>query len=502
MTEAASAKNGSAVREWVLLGLGIAVILLAFSPPATYSVDGNSMLDVAMSLVTEGNFTVPGDSFGAIEHNGDYYGSWYPLLSIIAVPLVAAGLGTAQLLGLPQRYLANAFAVPLSSLITAITAVIIALLVMRLGGNKRTAVLSAIAYSFGTMALAYTGEFFAEPLVALLSTSAVYYSLGDKRRDAWLVAVFCILAPLAKPAGIVVGPMLTLYYALDRRSRSDIVKPLAGAALGIGVFLIYNYMRFGVATQFGFDRPPMSLRFVPEALLGYAVSPGRSLALFCPPTVVTVAFTRPWRSHRSKLQAIALMGVAAGHVLGHASFADWHGAEWCWGPRYLLPAVPLLIAMVAFARKDLSRWIIGLSVLGFLVNAPTLVSYPDRYISELRVSGTLNLRQLVWSPTHSQVIHQWGAATRTIADARETDVKSLMRSAGKNGGGEEILRIVPVWWWMLPIAGIPIWAGIVICLMMVALGYLVLRSAIAQASTWDRRRNYLISAGSALQSID
>jgi hypothetical protein len=78
------------------VGLGTALLLLAFLSLVIYPIDGNSMLEVSVSLVTKGNFTVsPG--MGTVGINGAYYSNWYALLSILATPLVALAILIAHL---------------------------------------------------------------------------------------------------------------------------------------------------------------------------------------------------------------------------------------------------------------------------------------------------------------------------------------------------------------------------------------------------------------------
>src|SRR6516164_1340320 len=91
------------------VSLGLALLFLAFLPPGIYSIDGNSMLAVAESLVVNHDVTVP-PGLGSVGSDGRFYSNWYPLLSFLSLPFVAVAYLCSHLLNLPFHYLAAIFA--------------------------------------------------------------------------------------------------------------------------------------------------------------------------------------------------------------------------------------------------------------------------------------------------------------------------------------------------------------------------------------------------------
>src|SRR5665213_1520202 len=77
-----------------MLMVGAALIYLAFLPAGIYSIDGNSMLAVAESVVSHGTITVPAN-IGVPGRGGAIYSALYPLQSILAIPFVAVGTAFA-----------------------------------------------------------------------------------------------------------------------------------------------------------------------------------------------------------------------------------------------------------------------------------------------------------------------------------------------------------------------------------------------------------------------
>jgi len=69
---------------------------------------------------------------------------------------------------------------------------------------------------------------------------------------------------------------------------------------------------------------------------------------------------------------------------------------------------------------------------------------------------------------------------RQVRDARNSDVREIFARRGAPSatiGGSRALRVVALWWWVLPVAGIPRWIGAVISFLVVGLGaFFVIRA--------------------------
>jgi hypothetical protein len=147
---------------WALT-LALGLFYLAFLRPGIYSIDGNSMLAVAESVVTRHDLTVPaGFGFGMAGRDGRLYSSWYPLQSVLALPLVVAALLVSRVSHAPFHVLSTAFVSILPPIFTAATAGLVFLIALRLGATVKGARRAALCYGLGTVALAYTRTFYAE----------------------------------------------------------------------------------------------------------------------------------------------------------------------------------------------------------------------------------------------------------------------------------------------------------------------------------------------------
>ncbi|MBE9130239.1 hypothetical protein IQ258_29940, partial [Coleofasciculus sp. LEGE 07081] len=455
------------------LSVGIALIYLAFLKPGIWGFDGNDMLSVSKSLVTQLNFTVPPGS-GALGRDGQYYSIRYPLLPILATPFVAIGLALGEGLNLPADYVAAVCALVLCVLLTALTASLVALVALRLGSSTTGAYLAALCFAFGTTALVYSREFFAEPLLSFITVSSLYLAFGKTNRAHAGASILAGLALTAKPAGIVIGPVLSAYLLLKRYPLRNALGPMLGTVMGFMLYMAYNYLRFGSLLSTGQNASKFGLDGVLPRFLGLLFSPGAGggLIWYCPPTILAIiGFRKVLKS--KPLEALAVAGIFLGYLVLH-SF--WEFGGWSWGPRFLVPALPGLMALTALIEKKWWKWLIALTVLGFLANAPTLVSYFQGYYAEALDGGYIKQARALWgSPADAPLFNAWGAAFRQMSTALTTDVRDVLRESGVppepgQMASAELLRIVAVWWWVLPAAGIPIWVGGLFAALMVGVG--------------------------------
>jgi hypothetical protein len=460
------------------LGAGVGLIYLAFLKPGIWGIDGNEMFWMSHSLVTEGNLSLPPGA-GIQGRGGEYYSSRYPLISILAAPFTAIGLAFGYLMNLPTRYSATLFALLLPLLLTAITTALVFGIALRLGSSKKGAYLAALSFAFGTTALVYAREFFAEPVLSLITAASLYWALGKDYREHAGASILAGLAVTAKPSGIIIGPILSLYFFGKRYPWRAVVSPLLGTGMGILLYLGYNYLRFENFGKTGQGTERIQWAGMAERWLGMLFSPGSSGGLFwyCPPTLLAI-----WGFHRlfkkQPLEALLVVAVFLGYLTMHSL---WVFRGWNWGPRFLVPALPGLLALTALIPQK--RWgiLLALTFLGFFINAPTLVSYYQRYYAEAADTDRFLRVIALWgNPLDAPLFNAWPAAFRQLGDAFSHDVRAVINNVGEPAYmGEltksDLLQIVAVWWWMLPAAGIPIWLGFIVAVALVVGGIWLLR---------------------------
>ncbi len=467
LPERLDSKGARAKPRLLLLGLGALLIYLAFLPPGIYSVDGNSMLAVSDSML-HGSLHVSSPGLGIPGRNGAIYSFWYPLQSVVSLPFVALGSAAARVLHLPEHYVEAVCAMFVPVICTACTVPLVMVLAMQLGADDESAYWAGLVYGFGTIALVYTRDFYADPLLALLITSALCLAF---KQHAGPAAALCSLAVLAKPPGLFIGPLLSVYLFAKTRKLGLSVAPAIGSAVGLALYAFYNAYRFG--HPFTFGQPwTFALHSVPQGFAGLLVSPGWGLLWYSPCALLGLAAI----PHvRKRYEAFTILGVFAILLGVHSLWREWYGG-WSWGPRLLLPALPGLVALTALLSPAAKRAALALALLTFMLQAPTMFTFYERYLSEMNERGA-PLAELMWSPAASPLIHAWPTALRESRDAAHQDVRALFAVRGTPAQtivSSRALRIVAVWWWVLPIVGVPRAWGIAVSALLLIAGFAAL----------------------------
>jgi 4-amino-4-deoxy-L-arabinose transferase-like glycosyltransferase len=465
--------------RFFLLGFGAFLIYLAFLPPGIYTIDANSMLAVSDSLL-HGSVSVPAPYLGTRGPNGMFYSNWYPLLSVVSLPFVALGSAAAHFFELPVHYVEAICALLVPALCTACTIPLVSLLAVQLGADNKSAYWAGLVYGFGTIALVYARDFLAEPLLALIIASALCLAFRERAGPA---AILSSLAVLAKPTGVFIGPLLSAYLFAKTRKLVVSAIPAIGSAVGLGLYALYNAFRFG--HPFTFGQPwAFAMHTIPEGFAGLLVSPGWGLLWYSPCAVLGLAAI-PYA--RKRWEALTILGVFLSLLGLHAPFAIWNGG-WSWGPRYLLPALPGLIALTALLPAAGKKATLALALVTFILTAPTMFSFYKRYLAEA-YERNVPSSELTWSPAASPLVHAWPAAIRQCRDAANHDVRALFAAAGTPAhtiDSSRALRIVAVWWWVLPIARVPRSLGVVVSVLLLIAGF----TALAFSSPrYNDRRN-------------
>jgi len=250
-------------------------------------------------------------------------------------------------------------------------------------GQRAAVILTAVGSPLG----AYASTAFSEPLQA--AALAVAFAAGvasagaaDGRRAVWLAAgagAAAGMAVLAKSSLIL--PALAVLVPLawsggPRRSWRRVVAAATGAAPGLAVWAWFEIVRFG--TVFGsypgerFNHP------VFDGLWRLAVGPNAGLLWFFPALGAAVwGGVLGWRSrdrHRRTVTGAPLLAFVVLWLMA-AGWWAWHGV-WGWGPRLLVPAVPLLSAVAAPVLSAWrAPWRYALISLSIALNLPGLLQH-------------------------------------------------------------------------------------------------------------------------------
>jgi len=250
------------------------------------------------------------------------------------------------------------------------------------GGARAALLLATIASPFGS----YAGMELSEPLQAfalLGAFAAAVRSASSKhvRRassSAMLAGFFVSLAVLTKSSLLVVAPLaLAPLFASPRSHRARLLRSLAAGFAPVAAMWIYfEVARFGRPLA-GYAGEGFTHPFLDGAWRLLA-GPNKGLLLYFPAALVAVvALVRGWRTDPVRAATLAggVLPIAGLWILA-APWWAWHGVDG-WGPRLLVPGIPLLaaVAAVELARwPRAARW--SLIALCAAINLPPLLQHP------------------------------------------------------------------------------------------------------------------------------
>ncbi len=409
---------------------------------------------VAQNLVETGTFGMEKNQYVPLEQgrDGAYYSKFAPGQSLLEAPFYALGRMVAPSTD-DQRYL-YAFKYFVSVLcvppVSALTLIFFMLTIQLLGYDRRTAILSTLLLGLGTMMWPYARLGFSEPLQACAIAAGFYYSTRARREGSLTAAAFAGAAIgmllLTKVSAAIVAPGFALYLITGAHGQK---KRFRAAMLFSLVFLIflclslaYNQLRFGELLNFGyFSGKDASFGFnvnCLSGLYGFLFSPGKSIFLYAPAVLLSLWGARRLQSDHGDVSTLVWFCVAS-HLAVYCRWWAWHG-DWSWGPRFLVPLMPLLMipaaALVATLKESvfIHRFaFITIVVVSFFIQTLGVAVNPYEYIMITRhqvphgpffTPGREDLRDdqtgIHFVPDFSPVAGHWWLLKHTITGAGRT----------------------------------------------------------------------------------
>jgi len=456
--------------------------------------DEVTMFEVSRALL-HGSVAVP-EGATLQGRDGRFYSKNAAGQAVLALPLVAAGEFAARASGLPperQRLAARFVASFFNAIVAAAMLGAFYAGVRALGTGAGAALAAALLLGFTTPVWVYAKSFMAEPtealglLLALLGSAR---AAAGETRAARFAALGALLAVCAK---LVMLPLALACLLPLAGRRSDgsrvpgILWVVGALALGLALHLGYNVARFGSVfeTGYGGQASPSAFRTpVLVGLYGLLISSGKGIVWFAPAIALGIAgFSRMRhvaggeKNPRAIGARRASTAIAAAWALGlplYAGFEHWAG-DGSFGPRYLLPLVPLAFVAVAFALEGASRarrrWAWALGMIGLLVQVGGVFIY---FGAQMREAGdypyTLPLEDphfmsdSHFNPRFTPIAGHWKMLIRNAGEHLRGEMPKLTgagdpdpRLGVSTEDQRSLLHGLDVWWLYARYAGLPGW---------------------------------------------
>jgi hypothetical protein len=322
--------------------------------------------------------------------------------------------------------------VPLQIGITALSAYLVARFCRALGLSRSHALWGLVLYGLASPALSYARSDFAQPLLGLFWIGGLYAAFlhlkTGRRRELNLAGLAVFGSVLTRPVdGLLLTPavlLMVIWTAEPKfKDRVQATMPvISGALVGVLVTLIVNYGRYGSLFSSGYvDEGWRTNLFV--GLAGLLISPGRGVVWAFPAVLLagigTVALAR---THRPL--AISVSATCVGLLLLMSGWHAWWGGV-NWGPRLLVPTLPLLAVLAVAGIAELPQrrqaaMSLFLLLAGFAWALPTAIIDLNAYgghFNGTRESFALEAHPLIFAVQAPRFLH-----ARTPLDVYAVDI--------------------------------------------------------------------------------
>ncbi len=392
-------------RIGILLFLWFCLFYLLTTSGHIFTPDGVLMYLVTEGLVERGDPAMPaqeGDwpfQHTEVGQDGRRYAIYGLGPSLVAIPTYLIGKaligivppGSEAVFEYPLKlfhprelpYFVTIFAV---SLTNAFVAAAVAWMVFAAGWafgfRQSTSLALAFIAGIASPLWHYSKTFFSEPMAALTLLLFLFFILRFRETSrgaevfwAGVALSATVLVKIANAVFFVAA--IPLAIAFIRRRAQDRLKyaVLFGAGLTacFPLILAYNAFRFGSIWETGYSsRIDFTHPFF-QGFLGLLVSPGRGLFLYFPLAVIALAVAASlWRRQRALSAFLLAMFLIP--LLFHATWWSWEGG-WCWGPRFFIPVLPLLVLPAGYWIEDRRGHAVRTWILWIVVGMSAVVAF-------------------------------------------------------------------------------------------------------------------------------
>jgi hypothetical protein len=301
-------------------------------------------------------------SYGYLLINNHYY-SLFPIVTpVLVTPVYAVSLFLFHALSAPLTG-GNILLIAktCATIITALSGIVVYLVCKELF-SKRIAVLSTFIYAFATSTWSISSQALWQQGMGELLLIVILYCIirNEKTESSTNIAALGILSGLFvfnRPADALL--VIPIVYYVIRFYRNHLnYYALAGIVSGLP-FLLYNLLIFGTAFG-GYSHDFHQYVFTGDFLvhyLGLLVSPNVGLFIFTPVLIFSVVgyFRLKDICNPQLASTLFVFGpVILLTILTYSFFDGWF-STWCFGPRYLIGIVPVLIIYCALFFDSLIK---------------------------------------------------------------------------------------------------------------------------------------------------
>lgn len=339
-------------------------------------------------------------------YQGNYYSDKAPGMTFGAIPAIVASklvldstrenykwINNKKNITFSFIFVQQFATIATSGLMTALAALGLYFVVLKMGAGLTAATFGALAYGFATPAWGWATVFFGHASAAaclFLGFVSIIY-LRDlpsaNRRDislgfisgallSWAIVIEYTSAPASAIIAIY-GLVIASGWERQRFIRV-LLSAFIGACIFILPLLIYKYVIYGNIFSSGYEYtvffPGMKDGYFGivapklEVLFKLLFSPNKGLFWFSPLLLlVPLAIYRLWIAPKHKGLVVTIVAITLYYFIWNSGYIYWTGGG-SLGPRYLTPVLPFLCLSLALLWANCSRISKGILLVFFVVS--------------------------------------------------------------------------------------------------------------------------------------
>ncbi len=264
-------------------------------------------------------------------------------------------------------------------------------LLQRFGVDPLKCFLATAVLGFSTPLWIYSRDFFSEPLFAFALLGSLTFIVGENTnslRPILLASFFSNMGILARltfiPIVLIFAGYIFFAQGRGRAASKQTLIYIYGVVPSMVAIAILNLKRFGGITLTGYHTAFDKGFSVPliKGLVWNFFSPYRGLFIYAPSALIVFLglrnFYAKWRS-----SLMLLLSISTFEILIYSKWWAWHGG-WCWGPRFLIPLLPIFL-LIGFAgwscgKRPFLSLVAVLFLIGFVFQLSSItINYTAVY---------------------------------------------------------------------------------------------------------------------------
>lgn len=342
-------------------------------------------------------------------YNGHYYSSKAPGLSLLILPSYFITYQFKDILKDNYYPIQQIISTMISSVITALSVVIIYLICKRNNTEKRKTIIITTACGLGTLILTH-GTFLSKHAVSATLLLIGYYLINSKnnKKNNITAGILAGFAGITEYSVIIIALCLIVYASY--KNKKIAIYLIIGSLIGIAPALIYHYISFGNPFTVALNYPDAEIwkydpvevssnygfrGFLPNIiimirLLAY---PEKGLLFYSPILILSLISLMRLIKEKNE-NAIFILSTILLYLAVFSQYEEW-GGGYSFSSRFTSVLTPFFILPLIYDKKINIDMMKTFAIISIVVSSTSLIGFEDTLtdINTLRMKDELRAKE-------------------------------------------------------------------------------------------------------------